>query len=94
MDSTVFSVVPDNDIGKSCIRYLKANDVHTSPILFRESVSGAVFSEEGISVRASQVIYDRRYSAFAEYDYADTDMEAVLRGYDWLHLSGITPALS
>ena len=94
VDSTVFSVVPDNDIGKSCIRYLKANDVHTSPILFSGERLGLYFLEEGISVRASQVIYDRRYSAFAEYDYADTDMEAVLRGYDWLHLSGITPALS
>lgn len=94
VDCTVFTVLPDNDIGKSAIRYLKANDVHTSPILMAGERMGTYYLEEGISVRASKVIYDRKYSAFAEYDYTDTDLEGILKDYDWLHLSGITPALS
>ena len=52
------------------------------------------YLEEGVSVRPSQVIYDRGSSAFAEYDYKDVDFENILKDYDWLHLSGITPALS
>ena len=30
----------------------------------------------------------------AEYDFSSLDVEQLLDGYDWLHLSGITPALS
>ena len=55
---------------------------------------GVYFLEEGIGVRSSKVIYDRKHSAFAEYDYTTVDFKALLEGYDWLHLSGITPALS
>ena len=55
---------------------------------------GLYYLEEGVSVRPSQVIYDRGSSAFAEYDYKDVDFENILKDYDWLHLSGITPALS
>ena len=29
VDTTVFTVLPDNDIGRSAVRSLKANDVHT-----------------------------------------------------------------
>lgn len=94
VDASVFTVVPDNDIGKSAIRYLKANDVHTSPIIFSGERMGTYYLEEGISVRASQVIYDRKHSAFAEYDYTTLDITNILKDYDWLHLSGITPALS
>ncbi|MFQ9511720.1 MAG: sugar kinase [Lachnospiraceae bacterium] len=94
IDSTVFTVVPNNDVGKSALRYLKANDVHTSPIILSGERMGLYYLEEGIAVRASQVIYDRKHSAFAEYDYTGINMESILSGYDWLHLSGITPALS
>lgn len=94
VDSTYFTVLPDNDIGKSAIRYLKANEVHTSPIIMDGERMGTYYLEEGISVRASKVIYDRKYSAFAEHDYTDLDLTEILKNYDWLHLSGITPALS
>ena len=94
VDTTVFTVLPDNDIGRSAIRSLKANDVHTSPIIFGGERMGVYFLEEGIGVRSSKVIYDRKHSAFAEYDYTTVDFKALLEGYDWLHLSGITPALS
>ena len=94
VDTTVFTVLPDNDIGRSAVRSLKANDVHTSPIIFGGERMGVYFLEEGIGVRSSKVIYDRKHSAFAEYDYTTVDFKALLEGYDWLHLSGITPALS
>lgn len=92
--TSVFTVVPDNSIGRSCLRYLKANDVHTKKIIRAGERMGLYYLEEGVSVRASQVIYDRKHSAFAEYDYTDTDLVEILKDFDWLHLSGITPALS
>ena len=94
VDSTFFTVLPDSDIGKSAINYFKANDVHTKHIIKADGRMGLYYLEEGVSVRPSQVIYDRSGSAFAEYDYKDVDFENILKDYDWLHLSGITPALS
>ena len=94
VDTTVFTVLPDNDIGRSAVRSLKANDVHTKHIIKADGRMGLYYLEEGVSVRPSQVIYDRSGSAFAEYDYKDVDFENILKDYDWLHLSGITPALS
>ena len=45
-------------------------------------------------MRASKVTYDRKDSAFARFDYKTIDWEQKLKGFTWLHLSGITPALS
>lgn len=94
VDSTFFTVLPKTDLGKSTTAYLKANDVHTRHIIFADGRMGIYYLEEGVSVRSSQVIYDRADSAFSEYDYTDVDMEEILKDYDWLHVSGITPALS
>ena len=92
VDSTFFTVLPNSDLGKSTINYLKSNDVHTKHIIRSEGRMGLYYLEEGVSVRPSQVIYDRADSA--EYDYKDVDFEEILKDYDWLHISGITPALS
>ncbi len=94
VDSTYFTVLPNNDLGKAAYAYLKANDVHASKIIMDGERIGTYYLEEGVAVRASQVIYDRKHSAFAEYDYTDTDLMDILKDYDWLHLCGITPALS
>lgn len=94
VDSTFFTVIPDTDLGKSTISYLKANDVHTKHIIKTEGRMGIYYLEEGVAVRSSQVIYDRGNSAFSEFDYTDVDMDEILKDYEWLHVSGITPALS
>ena len=33
VDSTFFSVVPNNSLGKSAIRWLRSNDVHCTPMI-------------------------------------------------------------
>lgn len=94
VDSTFYTVLPDNSVGKSAVRYLRTNDVHMSKTVFAGERIGIYYLEEGFAVRSSKVIYDRKGSAFATHDYSDVDMKQVLTGFDWLHLSGITPALS
>ena len=92
VDSSFFTVLPNTDLGKSTINYLKANDVHTKHIIKADGRMGLYYLEEGVAVRASQVIYDRGNSAFAEYDYSDVDFEDILkeiRNYLEEH-SGIT----
>ena len=100
IDSTFFTVVPDNSLGKSAVRMLRSNDVHCTPVILstpQETPThrlGTYYLETGYGIRPSKVTYDRKHSAFAEYDFSSLDLSALLEGYDWLHLSGITPALS
>ncbi len=99
VDSTFFTVVPNNSLGKSAVRMLRSNDVHCTPIILAtpEEVPshrlGVYYLETGYGIRASKVTYDRKHSAITEYDFSKVDLEALLDGYDWIHLSGITPAL-
>ena len=37
IDSTFFSVVPNNSVGKSAIRMLRSNDVHCTPVILGQS---------------------------------------------------------
>lgn len=100
IDSTFFSVVPDNSLGKSAVRMLRSNDVHCTPMILSTPEQtpthrlGSYYLETGYGIRASKVIYDRKNSAFCEFDYDTVDLDKLLDGYTWLHLSGITPALS
>ncbi|HJC24475.1 MAG TPA: sugar kinase [Candidatus Eisenbergiella merdavium] len=99
IDSTFFTVVPNNSIGKSAIRMLRSNDVHCTPVILSTPEEtpthrlGTYYLETGYGIRASKVTYDRKHSAITEYDFSNVDLKALLEGFDWLHLSGITPAL-
>lgn len=100
VDSTFFSVVPNNSLGKSAIRMLRSNDVHCSPVILSTPEEtpthrlGSYYLETGYGIRASKVIYDRKHSAMTEYDFSKVDLAELVKDYDWVHLSGITPALS
>ena len=99
IDSTFFSVVPNNSLGKSAIRMLRSNDVHCTPVILSTPEEtpthrlGTYYLETGYGIRPSKVIYDRKHNALSEYDFSHYDLEALLREFDWLHLSGITPAI-
>lgn len=100
VDSTFFSVVPNNSIGKSAIRMLRSNDVHCTPVILSTPEQtpthrlGSYYLETGYGIRASKVTYDRKHSAITEFDFSTIDLNQLLDGFTWLHLSGITPALS
>ena len=100
IDSTFFTVVPNNSLGKSAVRMLRSNDVHCTPVILSTPEEtpthrlGSYYLETGYGIRASQVIYDRKHSAISEFDFSQVDLDALLSDFDWLHLSGITPALS
>ena len=99
IDSTFFSVVPNNSIGKSAIRMLRSNDVHCTPVILSTPEEtpthrlGTYYLETGYGIRASKVTYDRKHSAITEYDLSKVDIPKLLTGFTWLHVSGITPAL-
>ena len=97
--STFFTVVPNNSLGKSAIRMLRSNDVHCTPVILTTPEQtpthrlGTYYLETGYGIRASKVTYDRKHSAITEFDFDTVDIEKLLEGFTWLHLSGITPAL-
>ncbi|HYR09100.1 MAG TPA: sugar kinase [Longimicrobium sp.] len=85
--------LPANPVGDAALSALRAEGVGTDGILRGGDRLGIYFVEPGADIRALKVVYDRAGSAFSALDPTEFDWEALLRGADWLHLSGITPAL-
>ena len=92
-DTGFVSRVPDNDLGRAAVATLRGHGVDTSGIGYGGERMGLYFVTSGAGQRATEVIYDRAYSSFAETPAEAWDWAALLDGVDRLHLSGITPAL-
>lgn len=56
--------------------------------------NGFYHVELGAGPRASNVTYDRGYTAISKVKPGEVDWQSVFEGCRWFHLSGITPALS
>lgn len=87
------SRVPDNDLGRAAITTLRGHGVDVRHIATGGERMGLYFVTSGAGMRATEVVYDRAGSAFAQAAAETWDWDAVLNGVDRLHLSGITPAL-
>jgi len=94
LDAAFVTKVPAHDIGQCAINALRQFGVDTSMILRGGDRLGVYFVEKGASQRPSKVIYDRANSAIATAHAGEFDWEAIFRGGDWFHWTGITPALS
>lgn len=87
------TTLPDHALGDACLRELRARGVDVAQVRRAPGRLGLYFLQPPGTLRASQVIYDRSGSAFAHADPDGYAWEKALRGADWLHVSGITPAL-
>jgi len=92
-DVGMATVVPDNDLGRAAITTLRGHGVDTSAITLGGERMGLYFVTSGAGLRATEVIYDRAWSSFAQAPLGAWDWDALLAGVDRFHLSGITPAL-
>lgn len=88
------SKLPDNPLGQAAINELRKWGVATERIVRGGDRIGIYFLENGASMRASNVVYDRADSAIARAKVEEFDFEAIFEDCDWFHFSGITPALS
>jgi 2-dehydro-3-deoxygluconokinase len=88
------TVLPDNELGDEAIRSLRYFGVSTDHITRGEGRLGLYFYEKGASQRPSKVIYDRSFSAISLSGPGAFDWDAICSNANWLHFSGITPALS
>lgn len=95
MDARFLTALPDNDIGQACLRELRGFGVDVSEIVaVKGGRMGIYFLETGANQRPSKVIYDRANSAIADLPPGSIDFEKALAGCGWLHITGITPAIS
>jgi 2-dehydro-3-deoxygluconokinase len=86
--------LPNNDIAQSCIMDLRAHGVGVDHILRGGERLCIYYLETGAVARASKVIYDRAYSSISTIEPGMVDWKEALKGADWFHWTGITPALS
>ena len=93
-DAAFVSTLPDNAIGDAAIRELRRFGVDTGHIKRTGDRVGIYFLETGANQRSSKVVYDRAGSSISTADSGDFDWKEVFAGARWLHITGITPALS
>ena len=91
--TSVVSVVPDNPLGAACVNELRKHGVSTDGIRKGPGRLGIYFMATGAGHRPSEIVYDRADSAFALRADEAIDWKQALTGAQWLHISGITPAL-
>lgn len=92
--TSLLTKLPKNALGDAVISFLKSYDVDTSLILRNDMRIGSYFLENGSGNRASQVIYDREYSAMTSFTLDDIDLKTVFQNIDVFVVSGITVALN
>ena len=87
------SVVTDNPLGAAVTGELRRHGVDTTHVRTAPGRMGLYFLTTGAGHRPSEVVYDRADSAFALASPDGWDWESLLEGAQWLHLSGVSPAL-
>ena len=89
------SRVPDNPLGKlvtNRVREIGVSDRFVQ--VAADGRCGVYFLEFGASPRASSILYDRKDSAIALAQPGMFDWPTIFTGAKWLHVTGITAALS
>lgn len=92
-DVKMATVLPNNPLGTAALRALRQYGIDTSSTKMAGEILGTYYLEVGHSVRSSQVVYNRKYSAIALSDESTLDVHGILQGRTHLHVSGITLAL-
>ncbi len=91
--ASMVTLLPDNPLGHAARGELRRHGVDTEQVRFASGRMGLYFMSTGAGQRPSQIVYDRRESAFALAPPDAVDWSAACAGAQWLHVSGITPAL-
>ena len=89
------TALPKNALAEATMDALRAVGIDTRFVLRTEGGRlGLYFLETGANQRPSNVLYDRENAAVAITPAGDYDWNAIFEGAGWLHITGITPALS
>ncbi len=94
LDARMISKLPDNELTDHALSTFRQHGVDTRYVFRGAGRFGLYFLEQGSALRGSKVIYDREESSFARMDVQDYNWSEALGGSDWLHISGISAAVS
>lgn len=84
----------DNGLVESLISSLRAPGVDCSQILYGEGRLGSYYLEVGTGFRASNIVYDRKYSTISLMKENEWDLDELFKDVSLFHITGITVALS
>ncbi len=89
------TALPKHALAEATMDTLRAVGIDTQYIVRTDKGRlGLYFLETGANQRPSNVIYDRSESAIALTSADQYDWDGIFDGAQWLHITGITPALS
>jgi len=89
------TALPDNAIADALTRQMSGLGVDMSSVVRKKGERlGVYYLETGANQRGSVVIYDRADSAVSKAGPDAYDMRLALDGVKWVHITGITPAIS
>jgi 2-dehydro-3-deoxygluconokinase len=89
------TALPRHALAEAAMDSLRAVGIDTRYVVRTDDGRlGLYFQETGANHRPSQVLYDRADSAVARTPADRYPWDAIFEGAQWLHISGITPALS
>lgn len=92
--SALVTMLPDDALGDAALEAVRAAGVDVSRVLRGQGRLGLYYLTHGAGPRAASIIYDRLDSLFAKTPGRAYDWPKLLDGMDWLHLSGIIPAIA
>ena len=92
--ASFLSFLPNNAVADACIGELRRFNVDTSRIIRKDGRVGIYYLDAGANQLPSKVIYDRAYSSISLAGPGDVDWNKAFDGVGWMHISGITPAIS
>ena len=89
------TALPKHALAEAALDAVRSVGIDTQYVLrTNEGRMGLYFLETGANQRPSNVVYDRADSAISITPADQYDWEGIFKDAQWLHLSGITPALS
>ncbi|MEP6832037.1 MAG: sugar kinase [Gemmatimonas sp.] len=94
IDVAVVTALPTNALGDAAIGELRRFGIHTQHVVQQEGRIGTYYLEAGAGQRPGRVIYDRADSVLSLISPTAFKWRDIFANATWLHVSGITPALS
>jgi 2-dehydro-3-deoxygluconokinase len=86
--------VGDDGLGTAILRRLRAEGVDISGVTVESGAPTGLLVRERRAIGPSEVLYRRAGSAGSHLGPGDLEGSGGMRGAKWLHVTGITPALS
>ncbi|MEG0569968.1 MAG: sugar kinase [Erysipelotrichales bacterium] len=92
--TSVFTAIPNDNIGTSFINFLNSNQIDTTSIQRCGDRLGMYYLINGYGVRNSEVYYDRKFTSINNIDVSLINFNQLFGGITHFHFSGITVAIS